>query len=67
MQLYCKHLFGVILMVILELVLLAFGTPAQVEIKNSVFPSYGFDEWFLQAALFPRIATKGGLDISLLG
>lgn len=37
------------------------GTPAQVEIKNSVFPSYGFDEWFLQAALFPRIATKGVL------
>jgi hypothetical protein len=29
------------------------------EIFGVVWPNYGFDEWFLQAALYPRMAPRG--------
>lgn len=37
------------------------GKRSQLEIHGTEWPSYGFDEWFLTAALYPRFAFEGVL------
>ncbi len=36
-----------------------FGNDARMEIFGTLWPTYGFDEWFLLAGLYPRIAMNG--------
>jgi hypothetical protein len=37
------------------------GTPREVPIYGTLWPTYGFDEWFLLGAVYPRLAFEGVL------
>lgn len=42
------------------------GKPKELPIYGTNWPAYGFDEWFLSAAVYPRLAFEGMLTFFLI-